>query len=109
MHVWSQQHLIYLIMILLWLGMLPNDSGVLLDARCELHIVAIDITRTLSNFFYCYKCKEKFVILKSIRIIAVKQGQSSTPVDIPVKGSLFVKDNIKYIMLEILYISLYHS
>ena len=34
-----------------------------------------------------YKCKEKFVILKSIGIIAikvVKQGQSSTPADIPV-------------------------
>ena len=36
---------------------------------------------------YIYKCKENFVILQSIGIIAikiVKQGQSSTPVDIPV-------------------------
>ena len=38
--------------------------------------------------YYCYfkklanKCKEKFVILQSIGIIVVKQGQSSTPADI---------------------------
>ena len=37
------------------------------------------------NYFNWYKCKEKFVILQSIGIIAikvVKQGQSSTPADI---------------------------
>jgi len=30
------------------------------------------------------KCKEKFVILQSIGIKVMKQGQSSTPTDIPV-------------------------
>ena len=41
--------------------------------------------------FYSYKRKEKFVILKSIGIIAIKSseiGQSSTPADILVDNSI---------------------
>jgi len=42
-----------------------------------------DINRVIFIELVIYKCKEKFIILKSIGIIVIKTSQSSTPADIP--------------------------